>query len=124
MRSFIIGLGIFYFLLVLESCYYDKEEVLYPDSFNCNSVSNPSFNVDVLPLLNAKCNNCHSGSFPSGNIRLDTFADVLKYANNGSLMGSINQTSGYSPMPKNGTKLSACQIQTIQNWITAGTVDN
>jgi hypothetical protein len=116
----LIGFG----ALFLIGCYYDKEEILYPESANCTSISNPSFSADVLPLLNTKCNNCHAGSSASAGIRLDSFTEVIKHVNNGTLMGSINQTSGFSPMPKNGSKMSLCEIQKIQDWITAGAGGN
>jgi hypothetical protein len=105
-------------------CYYDNETKLYPDSINCKVPASPSFATDVLPLLNTRCNNCHGGSSPSGGIKLDTYTDVSTYVKSGSLMGSINQTSGYSPMPKGGSKMSACDINKIQNWITSGAYNN
>lgn len=111
-------------VLVLAGCYYDKEAILYPASGNCTEVPNPAFSVDILPILNARCNNCHGGSAPSADIKLDTYRDVMPYVNNGSLMGSINHASGFSAMPKNGSKLSPCQIQKIQNWITTGATNN
>ena len=112
------------FLFVLSGCYYDKEETLYPASFNCSPADNPAFSAHVLPLLEKKCNNCHSGSFPSGGIRLDSFSEVMKYVGDGTLMGSVSHASGFSAMPKNATKLPACEIANIQNWINAGTPDN
>jgi len=111
-------------LLALAGCYYDKESVLYPNSANCTEVLNPTFSGDVLPLLNSRCNNCHGGTAPSAGINLTTYPSVMKYVNDGSLMGSINQTSGYSAMPKNSGKMPACEINKIQTWITAGALNN
>lgn len=110
--------------LLLSGCYYDKEEVLYPGSTQCTVPETATFTIDVVPLLNNKCNSCHAGSSPSAGIILSGYAEVIKYVNNGSLMGSINQASGYSAMPKNSTKMSACEIQKIQNWIDAGALNN
>lgn len=110
--------------LVLAGCYYDKEAILYPASGTCIEVPNPTFRTDILPILNARCNNCHAGSAPSADIKLDTYTDVMPYVNSGSLMGSINHASGFSAMPKNESKLNPCQIQKIQNWITTGAVNN
>ncbi|MGC1242182.1 MAG: hypothetical protein WA874_11355 [Chryseosolibacter sp.] len=112
------------YVLVLTGCYYDNEEKLYPASFNCSPADNPAFSTHVSPLLQRKCNSCHSGSFPSGGIRLDTFAEVMKYVNNGSLMGSINHTSGFVAMPKDAGKMPPCEIDNIQNWINAGSLNN
>jgi cytochrome c5 len=110
--------------LLLSGCYYDKEEVLYPGSTQCTVPETPMFSSDVAPLLNSKCNSCHSGSSPSAGIILSSYAEVIKYVNNGSLMGSIKHASGYSAMPKNSTKMSTCEIQKIQNWIDNGALNN
>lgn len=112
------------FWLFLTGCYYDKEAILYPDLQNCTPAVSPLFSADVLPILNKKCNNCHGGSSPSAGIKLDTYPEVLKYVNNGSLMGSINHLSGFSPMPKNTGKMSQCEIDQIQNWINSGKLNN
>ncbi|MBL7857276.1 MAG: hypothetical protein JNM57_06275 [Cyclobacteriaceae bacterium] len=110
-------------LVFLGGCYYDQEGILYPEG-NCTAPLSPSFNTDILPLLNTRCNNCHSGAYASANIKLDSYAEVIKYVNNGSLMGSINHTGEYSPMPKNSGKMPSCEIQKIQNWITSGSLNN
>lgn len=110
--------------LLLASCFYDNEERLYPESANCDATAVATFSAEVLPLLNGRCNGCHSGTSPSGGIKLNTYSEVIKYVNDGSLIGSIEHRSGFSPMPKNGSKMSACQIQEIQSWIDAGALDN
>ncbi len=110
-------------MALTASCYYDQEEVLYPET-NCTPVTNPLFETDVKPILDTYCNTCHSGNFASGGIRLDTYTETIKHVNNGSLLGSVKSTGGFSPMPKNGSKLSACRIQVIENWITAGSPGN
>lgn len=108
---------------LMSGCYYDNEAVLYPDT-GCTAGTVGTFQAVVLPLLNHRCNSCHSGSYPSGSIRLDSYTEVIKYVNVGSLMGSINHDSGYSPMPKNSSKMSACDIQKIQSWVDAGAANN
>lgn len=111
-------------VFLLASCYYDREIKLYPDTANCTTPANPAFNTDVLPLLNSRCNSCHGGTSPSAGIKLDSYTEVLKYVKSGSLMGSVNQSSGYSPMPKGFGKMSACDISKIQNWISSGALNN
>lgn len=108
----------------LASCYYDNEAILYPETATCVAPENPSFQTEVLPLLNTRCNTCHAGTAPSGGIRLNSFTEVSKYVNDGSLMGSINHWAGYSAMPKGAGKMPACEISKIQNWITSGALDN
>ncbi|HEX8038389.1 MAG TPA: c-type cytochrome domain-containing protein [Chryseosolibacter sp.] len=111
-------------LLVLAACYYDSEEILYPEAGQCNATGKETFSQDVLPLMNARCNNCHGGSAASAGIRLDSYSAVVKKVNDGTLMGSINQSAGFSPMPKNAGKMPACEIRKIQNWIDTGSPDN
>jgi hypothetical protein len=111
-------------LLLLTGCYYDNEATLYPESANCTPLTTSTFSGNVLPLLNNRCNNCHGGNNPSAGIALNTHTAVMKYVNDGSLVGSINFSSGYSAMPKNSGKMSACDIQKIQAWIDAGALNN
>jgi len=118
-RAFVLALTI-----LLSGCYYDKEEILYPQSANCTVSDTPSYGVNVVPLLNNRCNSCHGGNSPSGGIDLTTYSDVMKYVNNGRLMGSINHMSGYSAMPKNSSKLKGCEIDMIQKWIDTGATNN
>jgi len=106
----------------LAQCYYDQEGILYPDT--CNPTSTPTFRTDVLPLLQARCNNCHSGSFASANVSLETHTQVVARVQDGSLLGTITHAGGFSPMPKNSTRLSACDIQKIQAWVEAGSLNN
>ena len=104
----------------LSSCYYDNVEYLYPQDPDCDT-TNVTFSNDVMPVISASCTGCHSGSAPAGNIRLSNYDEIVSVANNGSLMGTIKHESGWSPMPKNGNKLSDCKIQKIDRWILDGT---
>ena len=115
------------FILLLSSCYYDKEELLYPavNSGPCtDSTGVISYAQKVVPMLQQYCYSCHSGSFPSGNIAMSTYAADKVIAQNGSLYGSINHAAGFSPMPKGTPKMSNCQIVTIKKWIDAGMQNN
>ncbi len=78
----------------------------------------------VKPIINTKCVGCHNPSNLSGNIDLSVYNAVRLVALNGKLYGSVAQQFGYSPMPKNGVKLSDCEIRQIQKWINAGSLNN
>lgn len=107
------------------SCYYDKEDYLYGTS-PCNS-SGSSFSTTVLPILNQRCNSCHSSNAASsagGGIILDNYNSVKNYVPNGSLLGSIKHSSGYSPMPKGGGSLTACEIAKVTDWVNNGAPNN
>lgn len=103
-------------------CYYDTEEDLYP-TLNCNTTS-VSFSSDVQPILNNNCIVCHSAAANLGNITLEGHSAVLKYVNDGTLLGSIKHLSGYSAMPQGASKMNACNIAKIESWINAGSPNN
>ena len=114
---------LFLFCIILTGCYYDKEEELY-GAATCDA-TNVQYSTTITGLLNTYgCVGCHSGSAPSGNISLQDFTGVKTTAQNGKLLGSINHSSGFSPMPKGGGKMSACEISKIKAWIDAGAVNN
>lgn len=111
-------------IVLLSSCYYDKEEDIFPSTGNCD-VSAVTYANTVLPLLqNSGCLGCHSGSAPSGNISLSGYNNVKVVAQNGKLFGVINHSPGFSPMPQGGSKMSSCSINRIKAWIDAGAVNN
>jgi len=121
-QSLYIGLIV---MMLTGSCYWDNEETLYGSS-TCNTTS-VTYSLDVAPLFNSNCNSCHSTQSAAslgGNVVLDNYKSVLIYANNGHLMGSLNQKQGYFAMPLGGAKLTACQLQTIQTWIDNGALYN
>jgi uncharacterized membrane protein len=82
------------------------------------------FAANVLPLIDNNCKGCHSGSFPSGNVRLENYAQIKTYADNGQLLGTISYAAGYNPMPQGGNQMPACQIAVIRKWIQAGAQNN
>jgi hypothetical protein len=113
-------------LISLNSCYYDKEELLYGlNNAPCtDSTGTVSYIKKVVPVLQQFCYSCHSGNFPSGNIAMGTYASDKAIALNGKLYGSINHSSGYSAMPQGMAKLSNCQIAVIKKWIDSGIPNN
>ena len=117
-------LVIFSVLASVSGCFYDKEEILYPN--NCD-VSAVTYSVTVTNILSASCYSCHNtanGPVNGSGIVFDTYAKLKPYATNGRLLGAINHAGGYSPMPKNMAQLSSCDIAKIQAWVTAGTPEN
>jgi hypothetical protein len=111
-------------VVTISSCYYDIEEQLYPQNGNCD-VSGVTFSATVVPLLqNNGCISCHSGGAPSGNISLEGYNNVKTLATNGKLFGTISHSSGYSPMPQGGNKMTNCNINKIKAWIDAGSPNN
>lgn len=109
--------------VIMQSCYYDKEEDLYPVPPPCDT-TNVTYSANVWPVINDNCTSCHSGSAPSGNISLTDYNDIVASADNGSLLGTIRHDAGWSPMPKGGAQLPDCDIQRIEIWVADGTPNN
>ncbi len=89
----------------------------------CN-VSNFTYGGTIKNIISNKCQGCHSGGTPQGGIDLSTYNGVKAKVDDGRLWGSVNHLAGFSPMPKNGAKLSTCELDQIKNWITAGAPNN
>ena len=83
-----------------------------------------TFSGAIQPLIQSKCQGCHSGVNAQGGIDISTYQLLKAKVIDGKLWGSINQLPGYSPMPKNGAKLSDCEIRQFQKWIAAGSLNN
>jgi uncharacterized membrane protein len=93
----------------------------------CNSGCDTTqfkFATNVLPIITENCKGCHSGSFASGNINLENYAQIKTQADNGQLLGTINHTTGYKPMPQGTNMLPNCKITIISKWIQAGAQNN
>ena len=111
-------------LLVLQSCYYDKAELLYPDAGRCDTARVISYVHDIVPVIQKSCSPCHTTSSPDGNIILGIYASDQALAKSGRLLGSVNQQPGYSFMPKGGAKLTSCQLSILRKWIDGGAPNN
>ena len=112
------------FSCIFISCYSDKEELLYPYGNTCDSITSITYSKTVVPILQQFCYSCHGGSAPSGGIAMGTYATDKVIGGNGKLYGSINHSSGYSPMPQGMPKLTTCQITAIKKWIDGGMANN
>ena len=111
-------------IVILTGCYYDKEDLLYPQTGTCDT-TNSTYSAVVQPALQTYgCIGCHSGSAPSGNILLNTYDNVKTYVLNGKFYGSINHSAGFSAMPQGGNKMNACAVNKIKAWIDAGALNN
>lgn len=114
--------GLFLVLVSTGGCYNDKAEILYPQTV-CDTAA-VTYSLSVVPVLSANCNSCHGGSTPSAGIKLDTYTGVKQQVDNGRLWGAVSQAASYSPMPKNASKLSTCNLEKIRLWIAAGAPNN
>jgi len=108
--------------LMATSCYYDKEETLYP-TIECQT-NNVRYSVEVSEILDASCMTCHSAAANFGNITLEGYENLKTYVDNGQFLGSIKHEDGFSAMPKGTAKLLDCNIEKIEQWIADGAPNN
>jgi hypothetical protein len=86
---------------------------------------------DVKPILAKRCYECHGVKEQKSGLRLDTVAGALEGGDSGPalvagksaeslIVAAITGTGDASPMPPEGAKLSAKEIETIKLWIDSG----
>jgi hypothetical protein len=112
-------------ILLLAGCFYDKEELLYPEP-PCDPTGS-TYSGTVSPIISRHCITCHGSAVSTvnggGNV-LDNYNSLKPYVDNGKLLGAINHASGFLPMPKNSAKLTNCDIAKITDWVNNGAKDN
>ncbi|MFC1732387.1 hypothetical protein ACFL6I_18945 [candidate division KSB1 bacterium] len=107
-------------LFIANACYYDIEEELYPI---CDT-TNITYSGTIVPIIDGSCNVCHSQGLQLGNISTEGYNNLKTIVDDGSFWGAINHNTNYSPMPKNGNKLSDCTLKQIKTWIDQGAPNN
>ncbi len=87
------------------------------------------FEKQVRPLLVARCQKCHSGEAPKGNLRLESRAELMAGGDTGPaivpgdpkeslLVDAINYGDTYQMPPK--SKLPAEEIAVLTRWVELG----
>jgi hypothetical protein len=114
---------------LVESCYYDKESVLYgPTTTTTCDTSTAKFANFVSPLITSGCasSSCHSATAKASGINLSSHTTIKAYitSSKAAFIGSIKRTAGYSAMPKGGSKFADCDITKLEAWIAAGMQNN
>ncbi|MCY2962091.1 MAG: PSD1 and planctomycete cytochrome C domain-containing protein [Planctomycetota bacterium] len=88
----------------------------------------PSFEKDVLPVLAAKCHDCHGADVQEARLDLRTLSEILRGGENGPAVlrgephGSLLfdlVTSGQMPPGKDG-KLTSQELALLRRWIKTG----
>ncbi len=77
------------------------------------------YNTHIAPLMAARCNTCHGGSEPDGNLDLGTLAAVTGAIAYQNLMGAVKGQAGVEAMPPT-TGLDACGVHMLEIWIQNG----
>jgi hypothetical protein len=86
--------------------------------------SGVSYSTQIVDILQNNCYSCHSGATPPTGIRLDTYASLKVFADNGFLVSAVTQNGVVTPMPYGLPRLPVCEVNTIVAWVNQGAPDN
>ena len=86
----------------------------------CDTVE-VSYQIQVAEIMNTNCafSGCHDANSKAFNIDLSSYEGATA-VNEEQLLGSIQHSSGYIPMPQGSTQLDECSINTLQAWYNQG----
>lgn len=120
--------GLLIFSAVIFILYFSSCKKGDPDSISCDTTGwvpdSVRYSNVVAPLLLLNCQGCHSNGAKQGNISLEGYANVKKYADSDQLLGAMAHLKRYKPMPQNGTKLPEADICKVKFWIDNGVKNN
>ena len=98
---------------------------LVPSTFAARKT--PTFEVDILPILEANCFSCHGTASPQANLDLRSLSSILKGGKSGPaiVVGSAGKSLlmekvASKTMPPTEEKLTDEEIETIRAWIKKG----
>ena len=106
-----------------------QRSVVTPGSNSGSGTITVQFNIQILPVLEQRCANCHSSASASGGFDATSYAGLMAGGEHGSLIvpGNpaqsmlIDYLSGVrDQMPKGSAPLTAEQINLIRTWIREG----
>ena len=89
----------------------------------CDTAS-VGYSSSIKPMITSRCLGCHSSTSPGGGYDLSTYAGVKARMDDGKFWASVNHVTGFSPMPKNSSKLSDCELAKIKKWKEEGAPNN
>lgn len=120
MNFFSTGILFAFLALTLANCGGDKENAIdkpNPPDNSCDGV-NAKFAANVLPLIQNKCQGCHT---PGGvaPFALVTYEQIKAKAGDIKIEAVIN-----SRMPKGGPPLTAAEKKILGCWIDGGALNN
>lgn len=122
-----LALTVFMFIACSKDNEQDTDPTPDPDPVpgSCDT-ANMKYTANVVPILQSNCYGCHGANTNSGGngIILEGYANIETRAKNGTLIGVITHASGFPAMPKDGPKLSECNINKIKSWVNHGAENN
>lgn len=104
------------FILATVSCKNNSVEALSNGGVCDTSVV--KYSTSISSTMTNYCTNCHGGTSPSGNISLEGYSNIAKYAS-----ASLSAMQA-GTMPQGASKLDDCTINKLSAWINQGSLNN
>lgn len=107
--------------------------ILIPLSALASAADKTTYDDHALPIFQQSCLNCHNPDKAKGGLDLSTMAGVLKGGSGGKVVEPGDSASvlikallpgAEKPMPPEGDKLAAAQIDQLRKWIEGGLLEN
>lgn len=109
-------------VLYLAGCSKQSADKLSGSS-TCDTLQ-VSYSTQVVDILQNNCYACHSGATPPTGIRLDTYANLKVFVNNGFFVDAVTQNGIVTPMPYGQPRLPVCEVNTLVAWVNQGAPNN
>lgn len=93
------------------------------ENMECDTL-NVTYSASISPIIVNKCQGCHSGASPQGNLSLTNHSQVANIALDGRLEGTVNHEAGFVAMPYQAAQLPQCDLDKIRIWVDAGAPNN
>ncbi|MBP6313515.1 MAG: hypothetical protein WAR83_09685 [Flavobacteriales bacterium] len=90
---------------------------------SCDTI-NVTYSGTIVPIIQQKCQGCHSGTTPQGGLDFTAWGVVNSVANDGRLEAAIQHLPSAEAMPPSGPMLSQCTIDQFLIWIGDGAPNN
>jgi hypothetical protein len=96
------------------------------------AIKTPTFDKDILPIIQKRCTECHGKEKQKGKLRLDSFAELMKGADGEAIfvagkpgeseihMRIMLPDSDDDRMPPKGNRISQPVADLIKRWIEQG----
>ena len=85
---------------------------------------NVTYSGTIRPVIQARCQGCHSGATPQGGLDLSSWSVLNSVAQDGRLEGAIRHLPGFTAMPRNAPALPDCRVRQFMLWIESGSPNN
>ena len=114
MKNLLMLTGMFSILFIISCSSGSDDDDLTPNPPGGNNIT---YANTISAIVSANCTGCH-GNPPTNDapMSLTTYSNVKEAVENRGLINKIETGA----MPKNGTMLSATQIQNFKTWQTNG----